>query len=887
MRSAISTVGSSQTPPGQWEPPLPEELAPLMTGYDILDVLGRGGMGAVYKGIQKNLDRLVAIKLLPPELGENPEFEARFKREAKSMAQLNHPNIVQIYDFGQTSEGHYFFVMEFVEGTDLHQFIRAGGLEAEGALNAVSQICDALQYAHEMGYVHRDIKPANIFLNQAGVLKVGDFGLAKLVEGDDAASATEQMGLTMTGVAMGTPHYIAPEQLEEGIVVDHRADIYSLGVMFYEMLTGELPRGAVRDPSQSVKSLDVRVDGVVFKAMESNREERYQTASDLRTDVDVIRSSGGGLEREENAEKKPTKNPKSHTAAPEKQKTNPSLIAAAVVLPLLLIGGLLWWMNERKERAGNETALAETPSRRDIPVLQSGSENSADEGSDERTPSPRLRITAELDDEKVTFYNTTRGGRDLPTTDDPMKATKQMPYENSLGMRFVPVPIVGGASDGQRVLFSIWETRVRDYQRFVEATKSRRTEPDFEQRAQHPAVRVSLLDAQSFCSWLNSREPFAQKAWCLPTDHEWSCAVGIGHTEKATLRIAEKSEIAIQNGWPWGENFPPENFATNLAGQEYRNNPNPRTSDVKPIPNFEDGFDRTSPVGTFVSNEFGLFDLGGNVSEWVNGRVLDGRFVVRGGAWNKCNSKALLSAHRSPYESDTRNGVHGFRVVFAPKATTQTKEGLSGIPTGSEALDPGSATIIKDKTVPSGPFHFYTSTEGKTAEKVSLAAPLETLSNAAFCHIGSKTFQVVTASGQLLIQPPPKGTNIPITGVRVQAPFTGLASIKSNGQFLPIGAFETNAFAANTRVRLYDSQHRFAAAVFEDGSVRVFNKDKNAPSDTPQPEKGEVENVIQVSATNFGVAFLKSDGTVYFYWGREKIISRHRWEEIHETIFDY
>ena len=273
-----------------WEPPAPQELSGMISGYEITGLLGRGGMGAVYKGTQTSLDRPVAIKLLPPHLRANPEFEARFRREAKAMARLNHPNIVQIYDYGQTAAGQHYFVMEFVDGSDLSHLVRSGQLDPEGALNAVSQICSALQYAHELGFVHRDIKPANILLNQQGILKVGDFGLAKLVDPQgDEASINEEMSLTMSGMAMGTPHYAAPEQFYGHGHVDHRADLYSLGVMFYEMLTREIPRGAPKAPSRKIANLDVRIDGVVFKAMEHDPDERYQTAVELRTDVDYIR----------------------------------------------------------------------------------------------------------------------------------------------------------------------------------------------------------------------------------------------------------------------------------------------------------------------------------------------------------------------------------------------------------------------------------------------------------------------------------------------------------------------------------------------------------------------------------------------------------------------
>ncbi|MEM7010597.1 MAG: serine/threonine-protein kinase, partial [Verrucomicrobiota bacterium] len=272
---------------GLWTPPEPEELDPLFADYKIQQLLGRGGMGAVYKAVQTNLDRSVAIKLLPAQMAQkDPSFAERFRREAKAMAALDHPNIVTVYDFGETEAGHSYFIMEFVDGMDMHQLIHRGELDHKGALNAVSQICDALEYAHEQGFVHRDIKPANIFINQRGVLKVGDFGLAKIA----GEPKTQFAGptLTMAGTAMGTPDYAAPEQLD-GREVDQRADIYSLGVMFYEMLTGQIPRGAFEPPSKKVQ-VDIRIDEVVLKAMAEEPERRYLSASEMRTEVDVVRT---------------------------------------------------------------------------------------------------------------------------------------------------------------------------------------------------------------------------------------------------------------------------------------------------------------------------------------------------------------------------------------------------------------------------------------------------------------------------------------------------------------------------------------------------------------------------------------------------------------------
>ncbi|MEM7013541.1 MAG: serine/threonine-protein kinase [Verrucomicrobiota bacterium] len=282
-----------------WVPPEPEELDALLPAFHVEKLLGREGMGAVYRAKQISLNRKVAIKVLPPEFGRDEAFAQRFKREAHALAELKHTNIVDIYDFGQTEGddgGYYYFVMEFVDGMDFHQLIHGKKLDIPGALNAVSQICDALSYAHSKGYIHRDIKPANIFLNYEGQVKVGDFGLAKLIdpqssEADTAAVAVgAEPSLTITGTAMGTPFYSAPEQLRGMSEVDQRADIYSLGVMFYEMLTGSIPQGAFDPPSKKV-AIDVRVDDVVLKAMAEEPERRYETAVELRTDVDAIRTA--------------------------------------------------------------------------------------------------------------------------------------------------------------------------------------------------------------------------------------------------------------------------------------------------------------------------------------------------------------------------------------------------------------------------------------------------------------------------------------------------------------------------------------------------------------------------------------------------------------------
>ncbi len=279
-----SDVPTSATPPGGFVPPGPAELAKQFPQLEILELLGQGGMGAVYKARQKQLDRLVALKILPPQVAQTEAFAERFTREARSLAKLNHPRIVSVYDFGHTEDGLYYFIMEFIDGTDLRQVIQAGELSPAEDLAIVPQICEALQYAHEEGIVHRDIKPENILLDKKGRVKIADFGLAKLLD----RPATVYT-LTQAGQRMGTPHYMAPEQIEHPGQVDHRADIFSLGVVFYEMLTGELPLGRFAPPSQKVQ-VDVRLDKVVLRTLEKEPERRYQHASEVKTDVEVISS---------------------------------------------------------------------------------------------------------------------------------------------------------------------------------------------------------------------------------------------------------------------------------------------------------------------------------------------------------------------------------------------------------------------------------------------------------------------------------------------------------------------------------------------------------------------------------------------------------------------
>lgn len=262
-------------------PPTPAELAGHFQQLEILELIGKGGMGAVYRARQPGLDRQVAVKILPTQVARDPAFAERFSREARSLARFSHPHIVTIYDFGETG-GLFYIAMEFVAGKNLRQLLQTGPLDQTRLLRIVAQVCDALQYAHEAGVVHRDIKPENILLDARDQVKIADFGLAKL-----ARLGSTPGSLTGSREVMGTVYYMAPEQLQRNVEVDRRADIYSLGVVFYEMLTGELPVGRFAPPGERALT-DARLDALVLRALESKPADRYQDAAAFKRDVETV-----------------------------------------------------------------------------------------------------------------------------------------------------------------------------------------------------------------------------------------------------------------------------------------------------------------------------------------------------------------------------------------------------------------------------------------------------------------------------------------------------------------------------------------------------------------------------------------------------------------------
>jgi serine/threonine-protein kinase len=281
---------------------LEERRGSQIPGYQLISKLGKGAMATVYKARQMSLDRIVAVKVLPKRLSDNPEFVERFYKEGKAAARLSHNNIVQAIDVGCAPEGYHYFVMEYVEGMTLYDIMQPPPVgegrnfaEAE-ALDIMIQMADALAHAHQRNLIHRDVKPKNILLTSEGVAKLTDLGLARATDDKDAAESE-------AGKAYGTPYYISPEQIRGDVDIDFRADIYSLGATMYHLVTGrppfdgETPSAVMHKhlkqpltPADHINTaLSAGVGEIIDIAMNKNRDDRYQSTTDLLEDLQAVR----------------------------------------------------------------------------------------------------------------------------------------------------------------------------------------------------------------------------------------------------------------------------------------------------------------------------------------------------------------------------------------------------------------------------------------------------------------------------------------------------------------------------------------------------------------------------------------------------------------------
>ncbi len=288
---------SSQPPGGDPNDPW---IGQILGNYILIQRLGQGGMGVVYLARHENLDRLAAVKFLPAEMAANAAYVERFLREAKLAAKLRHSNIISVQDAGFVGENIYFFIMEYVEGRNLGSLLRElKVVSVPAAVDCIKQAAAALGYAHKKNIIHRDIKPENLMLTQAGVIKVGDLGLAKMIQTESDA------GLTQPQVILGTAAYISPEQIRGSKDVDSRTDIYSLGATFFHLVTGKLPyegqtpvvmlskhlNSPVPEPHRANPHLDSDICAIIKKMMAKKTEDRFQTMEEVVAALNDYQSS--------------------------------------------------------------------------------------------------------------------------------------------------------------------------------------------------------------------------------------------------------------------------------------------------------------------------------------------------------------------------------------------------------------------------------------------------------------------------------------------------------------------------------------------------------------------------------------------------------------------
>ena len=535
----------------------------LFGRFRLVRTIGRGGMGVVWLAQDEQLEREVALKFLPEMLVSDRTALEDLKRETRRSLSLTHHHIVRIFDFHQ--QGNVAGIsMEYVDGDTLSNVRVEHGVRTfnPGQLGAtVKQLCEALDYAHGRAkIVHRDLKPANLMVNRAGDLKVTDFGIS--------ASITESASRVSMRPSGGTLVYMSPQQLmgEEPCVAD---DIYSLGATLYDLITGK--------PPFYQGNIDLQVREKVPPPMAERREalgnagepippewEETIAACLAKDPAQRPRSAGelaerlSGTRQVEAAHVTPVSAPEAakpevprvvHASEPAQKLRNKGLLIAALAVLLLAGGAAAFWFGIEQPKRAKAARIAkaqtdaEQRQRQEVEAARVVEEARKKKEADDAVEKERLRLAkekADADEKQRQMAAEAAAAKALAS------ATKEKPFVNNLGMKFVAVPIVGGPTNGKRVLFSVWDVRVKDYRVFAEETKREWVKPRFAQNEEHPAVMVSWDDAKSFCAWLTKRDRDAGKLgvneeYRLPSDHEWSCAVGIGERENATASPKDKN----------------------------------------------------------------------------------------------------------------------------------------------------------------------------------------------------------------------------------------------------------------------------------------------------------------------------------------------------------
>lgn len=619
---------SSPLPPNR--PPEVEIAGDHIGSYVLCEVLGKGGFGNVWRAEQTEVVRReVALKVI--KLGmDTTQVLRRFDQERQTLAALDHPNITTMLDAGVSPDGRPYFAMELVRGGPITHWCDAHNAPLPERLRLFIQVCKAVQHAHDRGILHRDLKPTNILVTEIDgrpVPKIIDFGIAKALH---ASTLDDLTTLTQGDQMVGTPLYMSPEQIGGTGELDGRADVYALGILLYELLTGEMPfdTGTVQaggivamkrllletnperpstrvrrrttaahkrttEPKTRLSVLPADLDWITMRALEKDRQRRYTSAAELAADVQRHLDRQRVLAR-----------PPSATYAASR------------------------WI-QRHRTACTAAALGLAASMAVLSVLRFFQQEAPDE----------VMLAADGS------------------------------YTNSLGMKFVPVP-------GTDVLFCIHETRWQEYTAF--ANDAPRLDVHWKkaffatpqsglvfcgQKDGFPVMGVSWKEAQSFCTWLSHREGWTYR---LPTDAEWSIASGLNEDRPPGTTPASLSG-KNDNHFPWGGDFPPrsEDRPGNLADAAFHQ----KFPDVPWLEGFKDDFVTTAPVMSFKPNALGLHDMGGNSAEWCEDWLDDThqRRVIRGPSFLLSARDALLTSHRSSQMPTEHPYNAGFRCVLERK----------------------------------------------------------------------------------------------------------------------------------------------------------------------------------------------------------------------------
>ncbi len=598
--------------------------------YQLCELLGEGGFGNVWRAEQtETVKREVALKVI--KLGmDTAQVLGRFHQERQALASLQHPGIAALLDAGVDTGGRPWFAMELVRGENIAAWCASHRPTVEERLRLFIQVCEAVAFAHSQGVLHRDLKPANVMVTQIdgrAAAKVIDFGIAKIMHGVALEYLTM---LTQVNQVIGTPVYMSPEQIEGSRELDARSDVYALGALLYELLTGlpvfELDRLATMDfsavrrlildteperPGQRLRRQAARtgplpprlaadLDWITLRALEKDRERRCPSAAALAADV------------RRHLEGQPV------LAGPPRFGSRAGR-----------------WLRRRRRPLVAACAGA---------VVTTG-------------------MFAALP------YWTQKARPSVPTA-APLPLAKDGSFTNTLAMKFVPVP-------DTEVMFCIHETRYRDFIAFLGKdfdpgrtwgpVNTPGVDPTAPASQNLPVARINWEDAREFCRWLSRKEG---RSYRLPTDHEWSCAAGIGKEEQWTAQTTPENVFKNPTEYPWGNAWPPPPGAGN-----YRDLTRKESMAENPgicLEGYRDGFATVAPVMSFAPNKLGLYDMGGNVMEWVAdwADTAKTKRVLRGGSWDYPGNnykETLLSSARTFVNyasSDNQHPCHGFRVVL-------------------------------------------------------------------------------------------------------------------------------------------------------------------------------------------------------------------------------